>query len=270
MRSLIFALAGTLAFATAAAAQTPPRQGTPTPTPRPIPHMPRVDRYPSVARSFMLDRATFDSAAQMRRSYRSASSFVGCANRMGAKQLGALLDQVPGSTEEKRTVGDLVDRYRVCAIGTAYTPVAILRGAAAEVLDADRKGTALPKMARTLDVERYRKFSAAAPVSASKDLTDPVLRLQRVAQCHAVLAPGLSRDVLARKQGSIAEKDAFKKLYQTAPACGGPIWPSRISLPYQRAMLAEAVYHWTRSNAAPSHAASVDGVGFAPVTEATA
>lgn len=227
-------------------------QTTPAPAPAPAPPPPSPPSSLPDTRPIRPDTLAFDlfmrrDSRREGNAYRTAISFARCAIRLRARRLGDLLAEQPGSREEARIVRALSRTHKTCAIGSAYVPVALFRGALAELLVLRDTGPGTLPVARTLDAERYRTFNRSVPLASVK-LGEPMLLLQRAAQCHAVLAPGLARDILSTKFGSKAEGAGFRTLYSTIPACAGPVWPQRISVPLQRAVLAESLYHWLQTS----------------------
>jgi hypothetical protein len=179
------------------------------------------------------------------RMYDFALTFARCSVHLGQARAVKFLQLPSGSNDEVYAVNDFVSRFRGCSVGTSMLPIRFIRGAIAEAsFMRTTVAATFPDRARTVDAQRYLSYLSALPALPEDN---HIARLQRVAQCQTVLAPGLVRRVFETKIGSAAEAQSLDRVYAAVPVCGGGKRPDTIVASMQRATLAEAFYFWTKT-----------------------
>lgn len=221
-------------------------------TPAPVPTPPtRVDETPrqrvdSVPFAFEL---YFErDPRRQERAYEAALSFARCVVRLNEERGRDLLGLEVRSRDEDRAVRRLSQRYSACAVSAEHVPVAFLRGAFAEQLAERISPVLVPST--TLDSARYQAFAASVP-GLGEGASEALRQFVDSARCQSALVPEAVHAVLGTDIGSASERDALMAIYAAAPVCGGATMPEGVSVTLQRAVLAEALYHWLQSDRTP-------------------
>ena len=178
--------------------------------------------------------------------YRQTLEFAQCASRVSPRRVASLLNQPPASPAERRAANSLMRFAPGCLGHSLVISTRLLRGAAAEAA-LENYRSADPDAAKTIDSARLEKFFAATPDS-DKVKDEGALQLARYAQCQVMLAPGLTRKLLEEKPDSREEKTLRDKLVEISAPCGRMVARTDLAGLLHRSYLAEALYHWTRSN----------------------
>lgn len=231
-----------LAFAAAPAqAQTAPK---PVPVPRPpvIP-APSTMRPPMLSNLSPLDLAVLSNRRSSANAYQFTRDFVTCARRRD-EHGDRLLKSDVGSVAERRAIGSLTVRHRRCIRRAQPVTVGFIRGAFAE---AETLSSFVMPSGRQLDIDRYRKFAADVPALTAENDAG-LTRVIEAGRCQAVLAPQAVLAVLNSRAGTLEETRAIDAVFAAAPNCGGRRRPTHVLGIVHRGILAEALYHWLRSD----------------------
>ncbi len=178
----------------------------------------------------------------MRTNWDTARRFAKCANSLNRDRSERLLKQdMPSLNEPRLDLDKYIARMSNCAPTNISIDPAFMRGALAENIMVDE--TAAPDIPQAGDSAKLTAFISAIAISGDK--TGNFAKAQMAAECRTAINPIAVRGLLATEAGSELEKGAFAALNAATSTCDQLKPADDMPLYFQRAYLAQALYHWT-------------------------
>ena len=182
----------------------------------------------------------------MRTNWDTARRFAKCANSLNRARSERLLKQdMPSLGESRLDLPKFLDRMKNCAPTNISIDPAFMRGALAEDILTDENSA--PEIPPGADSAALTKFISSIAISGSK--TGNFAKAQMAAECRTAINPIAVRGLLATEVGSVLEESAFTALNAATSTCDQLKAENDMPLYFQRAYLAQALYHWTNFEA---------------------
>ncbi|NCP10765.1 MAG: hypothetical protein GW859_02205 [Sphingomonadales bacterium] len=191
-----------------------------------------------------LRQKLLENPAEQTENYRLSGNFARCAVSKNEARAQVLLDQaVAGRATEKEDIVDYARRYKGCfSSSVGVDRDFFLAGLSEELI---KKSSQMAELGQPGTADEVKAFIKSIAI-ANPDRSDPMVKAQIASECRVGFAPVPTRAVLETEPGSADEAAAIAALRSVTSQCDG-IEESQASSYFERAFLAQSLYHWWRS-----------------------